>query len=54
MHIYIYIYIYILNVKKNEHPEGQFQFKSGWSVVFYCLSTLAGYLIQNPVYTYTY
>ena len=38
--MYIYIYIYMIC--------------KGWLVVFYGISTIAHYLISNPVYTYDF
>ena len=40
IHIYIYIYIYILNI-----------YDLVW---FYSISTLVGYSMPNPLYTYIY
>ena len=55
-YIYIYIYIYIVSPKNkyifnNWFSDGTFGCCLGW-VGFYGISTIVGYLMPNPLYTY--
>ena len=59
--LYIYVYIYIGWLEINAYEplrviQCQIVFihiYTGWLVVFYGITNIDGYLIPNPVYTYT-
>ena len=51
--IYIYIYIYIcISVCMYAYMKVWECYECCWSIVFYSISTLVGYLLRNPIYTY--